>query len=150
MSGYYDNYAAKSNQLLHELAFELGNEYDTPRAARVLRSTLHTFRNCLSTEESLQFIAQLPLIIKGVYVDGWKINRRERIRTWEEFMQDIVDADGMPAEHDFVDTATSVKAVAAVFKVLRRYVSEGEMSDILDQLPQKIRQFLIVLLEGSM
>lgn len=146
MTGYYNNHATKGNQLLHDLAAELGDKKDIPRAARVLRSTLHTLRNYLSTEESLQFISQLPLIIKGVYVDGWTLCEKERANTWEEFKLDVLHQDGLPADHDFGNLILANQAIAAVFKVLLRYVSGGELSDILHELPHKLRLPLIALL----
>ncbi|MRG45319.1 DUF2267 domain-containing protein [Chitinophaga sp. SYP-B3965] len=146
MSGYYDNHAIKGNQLLKELAIELGDGTDISRAARVLRSTLHTLRNYLSTEESLQFISQLPLMIKGVYVDGWTLCEKETASTWEEFKLDVLHLDGLPAEHDFGNMITANQPIAAVFKVLLRYVSGGEMSDILHELPHKLRMSIISLI----
>jgi uncharacterized protein (DUF2267 family) len=149
MSGYYDNHAVKGNQLLQELATELGDDMDIPRAARVLRSTLHTLRNYLSTAESLHFISQLPLMIKGVYVDGWTLCEKEKANTWEEFKLDVLHLDGLPADHDFGNIITANQAIAAVFKVLLRYVSGGEMSNILHELPHKLRLSLIALMASS-
>jgi len=149
MSGYFDHYSAKGNHLLSELAAELGEPDNIPRAARVLRCTLHTLRRCLSIEESLHFISQLPLIIKGVYVDGWKVSHKERIKTWDEFLLDLFDADGAPAGSDFEDRESAAIAVAAVLRVLMAHVSAGEMSDIIAQLPAQLKSALLALMTND-
>lgn len=149
MSGYFDHYSAKGNHILNELAIELDDKGNIPRAARVLRCTLHTLRRCLSIEESLHLMAQLPLIIKAVYVDGWKISHRERIKTWDEFLLDLFDIDGAPAGSDFENRQTAALAVAAVFRVLIMHISIGEMADVVAQLPAQLRGALLELLTGD-
>lgn len=146
MAGYFDHYSAKGNQLLSELAAGLGEPENIQRAANVLRCTLHTLRRCLSTEESLHFVSQLPLIIKGMYVDGWKISHRERIRTWDEFLLDLYDAAGTPGCGDFDNRQNAAIAVAAVFRVLMTHISAGEMSDVMAQLPAHLRNALLALM----
>lgn len=146
MSGYFDQYAAKGNKVLNELAIGLGDEYNIARAARILRCTLHTLRRCLSTEESLHLISQLPLMIKGVYVDGWKVSHRERIRSWDEFLLEMLEAGGATAADDFENRQTAALAVAAVLGVLLKYISEGEMADILAQLPAQLKATLLDLI----
>lgn len=55
-------------------------------AARIIRSVLHALRNRLSHQESFQLIAQLPMALKAVYVDGWKIKKEfQRISHLNEF-----------------------------------------------------------------
>lgn len=146
MSGYFDHYAAKGNHILNELAIKLGDKENIPRAARVLRCTLHTLRRCLSIEESLHLIAQLPMIIKAVYVEGWKVSHGERIKNWDEFLLDLFDADGMSAGSDFENRQTASWAVAAVFSVLMVHISEGEMTDMIAQLPAHLKEPLLELL----
>jgi len=144
MAGYFDHYSAKGNYILGELAMELRDPDNISRAAGVLRCTLHTLRRCLSIEESLHFISQLPLIIKGMYVDGWKISHKERIRTWDEFLLELSDTGDSPA--DFNDRQNAAIAVAAVFRVLMVHISAGEMSDVVAQLPAPLRNALLSLM----
>ena len=140
MSGYFEKSILKSNHLLSELAFEMGDKGDVHRAGRVFRSVLHTLRDCLSPEESLQFIASLPLVIKGMYVDGWTLNRHDRIHNGEEFMLAVLRFNGM---RDFQDEEDAVQAVSTVFKVLLRYVPGGEINDVIAGLPTKLKEFVV-------
>lgn len=146
MAGYFDHYSAKGDYMLGELAAELRDPENIPRAARVLRCTLHALRRCLSIEESLHFISQLPLIIKGVYVDGWKISHKERTRTWDEFLLDLSDTSNTPVDNDFNDRQNAAIAVAAVLRVLMAHISAGEMSNVVVQLPAPLRNALLNLM----
>jgi uncharacterized protein (DUF2267 family) len=150
MPGYLDHYSAKGNHLLMKLAVELGEEDNIPRAARVLRSTLHALRRCLSIEASFHFIAQLPLIIKGIYVDGWKISHQERIKTWEEFSLEVLDTAGGAGGDDFSDNREIFIAVGAVLRVLMYYIPEDEMTDIIAQLPAQLKTALLELLTNDL
>ncbi|WP_054865097.1 DUF2267 domain-containing protein [Methanosarcina barkeri] len=42
-------------------------------AYQALRGTLHAIRDRLPVEEAVDLASQLPLIIKGIYYDGWTL-----------------------------------------------------------------------------
>jgi uncharacterized protein (DUF2267 family) len=44
----------------------------------VLRAVLHQLRYGLTPEEVIDLAAQLPLIVRGVYFEGWRSARRSR------------------------------------------------------------------------
>ena len=48
-----------------------GRTYE--KAYAVLRSVLHALRDCLPPAEVVKFSAQMPMMVKGVFFDGWKI-----------------------------------------------------------------------------
>lgn len=78
--------------------------------------------------------AQLPLLIRGLYYEGWdpsSIPVKERRR--EQFLHHITAA--FPG-----DAGTYPESIAwAVFKILERHVSSGEIKDVLHVLPEEIR-----------
>jgi uncharacterized protein (DUF2267 family) len=49
---------------------ELGWE-DAHKAYQALRLVLHTLRDRLTVEEAVQFAAQLPMLVRGFYYEGW-------------------------------------------------------------------------------
>ena len=87
MSLDFKKFAEKGNQFLNELAKELGHPEDTAMAGRKLRAVLHATRDQLTTEESLQLLAQLPLFLKAIYVENWKRaskkKRKKHVEQWE-------------------------------------------------------------------
>jgi uncharacterized protein (DUF2267 family) len=46
---------------------------DHRSAYRALRSVLHVLRNRLTPEQAVHLGAQLPLLVRGIFYDGWRI-----------------------------------------------------------------------------
>ena len=148
MSTHLDKYAAKGNEFINLVAQEL--EIPRDMAERVIRAVLHALRNRLSHEESFQLMAQLPLVLKGVFVDGWKYSRPyRRIHSLSEFLDEVRAEDGKLAGYDFGNNTRASKAVAAVFNALHYFVSAGEMEDVSAMLPPELKTFIRQTLEGN-
>ncbi|QEH38994.1 hypothetical protein OJF2_76060 [Aquisphaera giovannonii] len=112
-----------------------GLEWDDPhRAYRALRSVLHALRDRLTVAEAVDLGAQLPMLIRGLYYEGWTPNHKPvRERRREDFLAHIA-----AAFRD--DPEVSPEGVAwAVFEVLQRHVSAGEIGDVKAILPAEIR-----------
>ena len=135
----FDKMAAKGNEFVNRLAEHLGDRENRDRAARVLRCVLHALRDRLTAEESLQLMAQLPMAIKAVYVDGWKLKPHHRIRTTEEFGLAVMQEDGRSAWRDFASVDEALLACQAVMRTLADYVSAGELHDIIAILPEEMK-----------
>lgn len=133
----FETYAGESNAFVHEVAEALGNPADDHRAMRLTRSVLHTLRDVISPEESLQLVSQLPLCIKGVYVDGWKLHRQDKIRTRPAFMEALRRNADRP-EADLASDEEAEEAVKAVFQVLQNRVSTGELIHVIGQFPKEL------------
>ena len=133
-------YVEDANVFIKHVAQELGTPEDTDHASRVTKAVLHTLREKISVEESIHLISQLPLILKGVYVDGWDISREfmSESDTLEEFYDEIRVHASRTADRDFGDNQQTKENITAVLKVMRSYVSEGEMNHIKRQLPKSI------------
>jgi uncharacterized protein (DUF2267 family) len=137
----FEFYAAKGNAFVRLVADEL----DAPRArsGRVIRSVLHALRNRLTHEESFRLLAQLPLVLKGVYVDGWNFNKDNNpISHINDFLHEVMKVDGELAACDFGDYENEQSAVAAVFRVLSCFISEQEMENVLNVLPVELHTFI--------
>jgi uncharacterized protein (DUF2267 family) len=122
-----------TNAWLKGLVEELGWQ-DRHRAYRALRAVLHALRDRLTVEETADLGAQLPMLIRGLYYEGWTPSGKPvKERKKEDFLAHI--------EAAFRDEpAISPEAVArAVFKVLQRHVSAGEIGDVEQILPAQIR-----------
>jgi uncharacterized protein (DUF2267 family) len=107
---------------------------DRHQAYMALKVTLHALRDRLSIEEAAQLGAQLPLIIRGLFYEGWQpAGKSDRASSWETFMKPVY----LAACHD--GSFTPEEIVSAVFDVLSRHVSGGEIDDVIGQLPRDIR-----------
>lgn len=136
----FNQYAVEGNTFLKQYAKELCLSEDPDRAGRVLSSILHGLRSIISIEESLQFIAQLPMFLKAVYVNGWSIKaNRPRIKDVEEFIDLIRSLDDKTSLYDFESDEIAEDYIYSTFLILRQYVSSGEMDDIRGELPKGLK-----------
>ncbi len=142
MATDFDKYADKGNELLKMLADDL--QVPDHNACRILRAVLHAIRNHLTVEESLQMIAQLPMMVKALYVDQWHVPQHtKRIHHVNQFLDEIRECDKEQAGYDFGNDESAAKAVKAVFRTLNYYISAGEFEDITALLPAEIKDFII-------
>jgi uncharacterized protein (DUF2267 family) len=122
-----------TNAWLKELAEELGWN-DRERAYRAMGAVLHALRDRLTVAEAADLGAQLPMLIRGLYYDGWNpTGKPVKERRKEHFLAHIAEACQGRAE-------IFPEGVAwAVFKVLQNHVSAGEIADVKHVLPADIR-----------
>lgn len=148
MSLDFEKYAAKGNEFVRLVADDL--EVPRDKAGRIIRAVFHALRNRVSHEESFQLMAQLPMALKGVYVDGWKFNKDfQRISHVSDFLNEVRMEDGAQAGYDFGNNAMARIAVAAVFKALSYFVSDGEMEDVIGVMPEDLKVFIKESIAGN-
>lgn len=122
----------RSNAWLNELAGELG--WDVNGSLLALRCVLHALRDRLPPNEAVDLAAQLPLIIKGVYFDGWNPSATPvRARSKEEFLALV----RKPLERG-APGADAERVTRAVFKLIASHVSEGELRDVRGVMPGEL------------
>ena len=67
-----------------------GELADEAAAYSVLRSVLHQLRDRLTLEEAVDLGAQLPLIVRGLFFEGWSPHRVPRkIRSKQKFLDEL-------------------------------------------------------------
>lgn len=148
MSLDFEKYAAKGNEFVKLVSEDL--EVPRDKAGRIIRALLHALRNRLSHEESFQLLAQLPMALKGVYVDGWKFAYDfDRIHHVDDFLDEVRKEDGGLAGYDFGNNLKAKAAVASVFKAMNYFVSEGEMNDIMGVMPLELKKFVKESIAGK-
>ncbi len=129
----FDTSVQKTNIWLKDLVERLKTT-DRHQAYMALKVTLHALCDRLSIEEAAQLGAQLPMIVRGLYYEGWRpASKRERTSSWETFVKAVYLA--MCHEGSW----TPEEVVSSVFDVLSRHVSGGESDDVISQLPRDIR-----------
>jgi len=140
---HFEKYAAKGYEFLGKVARRLGTPEDKDRAFRVTKAVLHALRNRLYPAEFVQLLAQLPMCIKALAVDGWHFREKpEKIRNLDDFLKEVIEEDKRLAHHDFPDKEAALQAVKAVFGAIKEYVSEGEIKDVEAELPEPIRKLM--------
>jgi uncharacterized protein (DUF2267 family) len=129
----FDTTLHRTNAWIKEVMDELGSA-DRHAAYLALRATLHALRDRLTVEEVAHLGAQLPMLVRGFYYEGWdpsgkpiKERRAEAFLVWiaQEFPSRELDPDVV---------------ARAVFRVLARRISEGEIEDVKHMLPASLRE----------
>lgn len=124
-----------TNNWLKEIEERMGRS-DRQVAYVSLRSTLHALRDRLTKEEASHLGAELPMLVRGIYFESWDFSRAPRkIRSQEEFIEEIRQN---LAEHTDINPE---EACRAVFSMLENRISEGEIEDIKDMLPNEFEGF---------
>jgi uncharacterized protein (DUF2267 family) len=129
----FDRAVHKTNIWLKDL-MEMLDYADRHEAYLALRATLHALRDRLTIDEVAQFAAQLPMLVRGFYYEGWDPTGKPlKERHRDEFLARI-EQELRPLKID------AEKVARAVFLVLSNRISEGEIQDIEHVLPRHIRE----------
>ncbi len=130
-----DETVLKTHLWLKEISEALGTGEDRQRSYLALRAVLHALRDRLSTDHVAQFGAQLPMLVRGIYFEGWDPAwEAEKIRSQQVFLARVA------REAFLQDELGAALAVRSVAEVIRRHVSAGQFDDILGVLPAGIRE----------
>jgi uncharacterized protein (DUF2267 family) len=129
----FDTTLQKTNSWLKDVMYMLGWQ-DRRKAYLALRATLHALRDRLTVEEVAQLGAQLPMLVRGFYYEGWDPTGKPlRERHKELFLAHI--------ERQFSgdDRIDPEEAARVVFTVLANRVTAGEIEDVQHVLPDELR-----------
>ena len=131
-----DRSVEKANIWINEVAAELGTA-DRHEAYRALRAFLHALRDRLPVTEAAQLSSQLPLLIRGIYVEGWQPGHAPALY---RHPSEVLDRVAREAKlHGVTEASFAVEAAA---RVLARHVSGGEMEDVARTLPVEMRRLV--------
>ena len=138
----FNQYAKEANSFLKDYSKQMSLNDDIEKAGRILSSILYGLRAIISTEESLQFLAQLPMFLKAVYVNGWTLKKRPKVKNMLDFIDLIRQYNGKTSVHDFESDEKAENYIKTTFIVLRKYVSLGELEDIRDEMPKDLKSII--------
>lgn len=108
---------------------------ETGKSYLLLRSTLHELRDYLSVDEAAQLAAQMPLLMKGIFYDGWNPahkpganhDKTSFIRNVQEkfIKYPLDDPEG---------------AISTVFALLETKISMGEIGDVRGAMKKELQE----------
>ncbi len=126
-------HAGEQLQLWLKELKEKANLSDPEQAQRVLRVVLHELRDRLTVAEAADLAAQLPVLIRGIYYEGWRPSTvPHKIHSKQKFVDEVV-VKLLP------DTAPAEPAIRNVFALLARHCDPGEIADVIAQLPADLK-----------
>ncbi|MER5456703.1 MULTISPECIES: DUF2267 domain-containing protein [unclassified Micromonospora] len=120
---------------------DIEQAYGWPKEQRnqsyaALRTVLHLLRDRMPVQESVEFSAQLPMVVRGIYFEGWqpsdvpiKLNR-------DDFLYEVrqgfpYDVQGGPE-----------RVVQVVLDTLRRHITQGEWDEVKDTMPDDLARIM--------
>jgi len=119
---------------LDEIIEDLGTDRHT--AWHVMGAVLHALRDRLPVDLSAHLSAELPLLIRGAYFDGWHPSREAQTlkqRSLAEFLERI--SDGLAGTKPI----SSIDAARSVLAVLSRHIAKGQAVKVRNALPEEVR-----------
>lgn len=107
---------------------------DRHAAYVILRATLHALRDRIGPENAVHLGAQLPMLLRGLFYEGW---RMAGTPTREHNRQQFLDH--VRIEMPPVLAQDAERAVRAVFAVMWERVEPGEIAKVIGLLPADLR-----------
>jgi uncharacterized protein (DUF2267 family) len=117
---------------LHDLMERLGWQ-DKRRAYVALRAVLHALRDRLSVNDASHLAAQLPMLVRGFYYEGYHPAGKPLVeRKKADFLAHV-------AAECTDESRNDGQVTRAVFQVLAKHITPGEVAKIKGALPEDIR-----------
>lgn len=131
----FDRTVQETNLWLKAIMDRLDTE-DRHQAYSSLRAVLHALRDRIGPESAAHLGAQLPMLLRGLYYEGWDpTDKPTKERHEEQFLAHV--AQELPrAQEGEVE-----QGVLAVFDVLSKHVDRGAAVKIAAMFPQDLRKF---------
>jgi uncharacterized protein (DUF2267 family) len=127
----FDSTIQRTNSWLKELMLEL-NSADRKKTYLAFRSVLHTLRDHLPAEDAVYFGEQLPMLIRGLYFEHWDpCGKPLPSRNSNDFFAVL----STRLTRDGNDNSNAETIARAVFRLLDRKESDGEIEDVQAVIP---------------
>jgi uncharacterized protein (DUF2267 family) len=103
-------------------------------AYSALRAVLHALRDRLTPDSAVHLGAQLPMLVRGIYYEGWHMAGKP---TADKSTQDFADHVQQQLPPQFPMDPLTVSR--GVLEVLWERLDPGEIAKVIDQLPIALR-----------
>jgi uncharacterized protein (DUF2267 family) len=129
----FDTTVQETNEWLKAVEAQL-RPCSRQQAYGALRAVIHVLRDRLPLEATAALSAQLPILLRGVFFEGWRPDDGPSdIRTPQEFADRVKSElpPGFPRQPN--------EAVGGVFAVIGSRLDQGEVRKLADYLPAPLR-----------
>ncbi|SRR5208337_4611685 len=127
-----DSAAAEAEDWINDLVQRLG-WHDRGKAYAALIGALHGLRDVLPRDEVVYFGAQLPLLLRGLYYEGWHPGTHSAAQSLSALNERIHEAVNR-------DPGVDSEAIArAVFALLVARLSPSEIEDAIAATPRSLQ-----------
>lgn len=127
----FDRTLQTANTWLHEVE-KASDIDDREHAYRITRAWLHTLRDRLPIDVAANLGAQLPILLRGVYYDGWNPSSVPVKYGLDAFAERF-------AREAAISETEVADAARAVTSAMRHQLSQGELDEVFKALPHDLR-----------
>lgn len=132
--GVFDETLQITNMWLDDIQDEIGP--DRQRAYHALRAVLHALRDRLTVEQAAHLSAQLPMLVRGIFFEGWHpAGKPEKLRSLDEFLARVSE------ELQGIRPMGAGDAARAVLRALSVRLPRGEIDQVRGAMPEELQQF---------
>ncbi len=136
----FDTTVQETNLWLKDLMERL-NTHDRRHAYSTLRAVLHALRDRIGPANAVHLGAQLPMLVRGLYYEGWHNGGFTKERHEAEFIAHV----GLELRQG--DEIEIEDGICAVFGLLARKLDFGETIKVAGVLPKELRELWPVLVQ---
>ena len=140
----FNKHIQETHEYLNQLAKDLGHPDEKNRVLMIWKAVMHVIRERIQISESLDLISQLPLLLKGMYVENWKYHEKPPL--------DFDDIEGMKdevkryqeqyGEQQFNWDKSTEEIISITLKSLQRYLTPGQFAHIKGQIPNEVKSLI--------
>ena len=106
-------------------------------AYHALRAVLHNVRDNLLSDEAMDLASQLPVLIRGIYFEGYRLSDRPlKHRSREKFLGALRDQ----LESEAGLSLEPEQCARVVFGILDEHLDDGQAAQVRDMLHKEIQQ----------
>jgi uncharacterized protein (DUF2267 family) len=128
-----DHTVQETNAWLKAVEEEL--ELDNRQQAyNALRAVLHALRDRVPPVVAIKLGAQLPILVRGIYYEGW---HAAGTPTRERHVEDFADHVATELPQQF--PADPLTVIRGVFELLWERLDPGEFEKVMHHLPESLR-----------
>lgn len=141
MIHYFDKHVQEANEFVKELSNNLGHPEEQTQTIRLLRAVLHTVRDRITISESMDLLAQLPMMLKALYVEQWKYHEKPPLNydDMEGLTTAVKKEQERMGEQSFDWQESTEDLVKIVLTSLRKYITDGQAIHVMDQMPKEVK-----------
>jgi uncharacterized protein (DUF2267 family) len=131
----FDKTVQESNLWLKNIMDRLDTA-DRHHAYSALRAVLHAVRDRIGAESAAHLGAQLPMLLRGLYYEGWDPTGKPSKERHEDAFLGHIARELPRATEDEVEEGTR-----AVLDVLSKHIDRGAAVKIARMFPDELRKF---------
>ncbi|PRY11343.1 uncharacterized protein (DUF2267 family) [Pontibacter ummariensis] len=141
MATYFDKFSQEANEYIKHLAENMGHPGEEEKTLIVVRAVLHALRDRITISESFHVLSQLPMILRGIYVDQWQYREEPlKIENLEAFKEVVKQEQAKYGETEFDWGQHTEDLISMVLTSLgTRYLTEGQLQHIATQMPKDLQ-----------